>query len=149
MSEVWFYHLQRVSLEAALPGLIERTLQRSWRALVRTTSQERVEFLNGHLWTFSQNSFIPHGSKSDGNAERQPVYLTADQENPNGADVLFLVDGAEESAPEDFARCVLLFDGKNEERVAQARSYWSNLKDTGIAITYWQQQEDGKWVQTA
>ncbi|MGH6882849.1 MAG: DNA polymerase III subunit chi, partial [Hypericibacter sp.] len=89
MTEVRFYHLQRTSLEAALPKLLERTLARGQRALVMAGSNERVEALTAHLWTYDPNSFLPHGSKRDGRPERQPVWLTDQDENPNNATVLF------------------------------------------------------------
>ena len=31
--EVWFYHLEQTGLEQALPELLEKTLQRGWRAI--------------------------------------------------------------------------------------------------------------------
>ncbi len=145
MAEVWFYHLQRAPLDAALPNLVERTLGRGWRAVIRTSSEERLKHLNALLWTFSQNSFIPHGSKADGNADRQPVYLTTEDENPNSANVLFLVDGVEESDPSRFERCIMLFEGENEQRVSQARTYWTALKDKGVDVKYWKQQPNGRW----
>ncbi|HTO82001.1 MAG TPA: DNA polymerase III subunit chi, partial [Methylomirabilota bacterium] len=94
MTEVRFYHLQRTTLEAALPPMLEKTLERGQRAVVVAGSPERVEHLTGHLWTYSERGFLPHGSARDGHADRQPVWLTAEDENPNGAQVLFLADGA-------------------------------------------------------
>ncbi len=44
--EVWFYHLERASLDQVLPELLEKTLARDWRALVRSTARERVEHLD-------------------------------------------------------------------------------------------------------
>ncbi|MGH6618686.1 MAG: DNA polymerase III subunit chi, partial [Alphaproteobacteria bacterium] len=93
MTEIRFYHLQRMPLDRALPMLLERTLERGWRAVVQADSEERVQALNGQLWTYGKDSFLPHGTAREGDAALQPVWLTHRDENPNGANVLFLVDG--------------------------------------------------------
>ena len=151
MSEALFYHLTRRSLGEALPALLNMTLQRGWRAVVRCGSRERVEDLNRLLWTFSDESFLPHGGPGDGAAERQPVYLTAGEETPNAADVLFLVDGAT-AAPEEmarFARACLLFDGRDAEAVAAARGVWKAVTDAGFKAAYWAEGAGGKWEKKA
>ena len=104
MTEIRFYHLQRTPLERALPALLERVLERDWRAVVMAGSAERVEYLNGHLWTYNDRAFLPHGSGADGYPEHQPVWLTHLDENPNRSDVLFLTDGATSSNISMFSR---------------------------------------------
>ena len=95
MTEVLFYHLEHQPLERVLPSLVEKTLERGWRAVVQAGSEERVEALDTLLWTYRDESFLPHGTRRDGNPALQPVYLTTGEDNPNGATVRFLVDGAE------------------------------------------------------
>jgi DNA polymerase-3 subunit chi len=149
MTEVRFYHLQRMPLERALPMLLERTLDRGWRAVVQADSQQRVEALNGQLWTYGKDSFLPHGTEREGDAELQPVWLTHREENPNGANVLFLVDGAESAHLADYELCCDMFDGRDEAAVAQARGRWAECKKTGLHLTYWQQNENGRWEMKA
>ncbi len=154
MTEVWFYHLQREGLETALVPLLEKTLQRGWRAVVRAPSQERVDALDAHLWTYKTDGFLPHGRGADGFAERQPIYLTAGEDVPNGAHALFLVDGA---VPADWAlgdltlyeRIVLIFDGRDSEALAVARKQWTAAKAAGHQVTYWQQSDAGRWEKKA
>ena len=143
MAEVYFYHLERLSLETALPQLLEKCLQRGWRAVVRAGSPERVEALTGHLWDYERESFLPHGSAQDGHPEEQPVWLTHLPENPNGAQVLFLVDGADLEGAEGYARICDLFDGSNTDAVAAARDRWRRAKATGASLKYWQYGEKG------
>jgi DNA polymerase-3 subunit chi len=150
MSETLFYHLERRTLEDILPGLLERTRERDWRAVVRVGSAERMAALDTHLWTFSEQSFLPHGTADAGHATRQPIYLTTEGENPNKAQVLFLVGGATPSdwaSPElvAFARIVLLFDGRDPEALAGARAAWRVAKASGHDVTYWKENSSGKW----
>ena len=145
MSEVRFYHLERQSLNQALPQLVSKALQNGHRIVVKAAN-DQVEHINNHLWTYDPNSFIPHGSAKDGNETDQPVWLTANNENPNAADVLILTQ--ENEAPEidnAFTLICDMIDGKNEDAVAAARTRWKSYKAAGHDVTYWQQSAQGKW----
>ena len=85
MTEVLFYHLQRQPLERVLPALLEKSLERGWRVVVQAASEERVEALDAHLWTFRDDSFLPHGTWREAQAREQPILLTVNDDNPNGA----------------------------------------------------------------
>jgi DNA polymerase-3 subunit chi len=149
MTEVLFYHLEHQPLERVLPALVERTLERGWRAVVQAGSDERVEALDTLLWTYREESFLPHGTKRDGNPAQQPVYLTMLEENPNGATVRFLVDGAEIPDLTAYARIVYLFEGRDTAAVARAREQWKGAKAAGCEVTYWQQSPEGRWEKKA
>jgi len=149
VTEIRFYHLQRITLEAALPRLLEKTLARDWRAVVMARSQDRVEALNALLWTYSREGFLPHGSARDGNAEHQPIWLTEKDENPNGATVLFLTDGATSQNLDAFTLCCELFDGNDADALAAARGRWRAGLETGHQLTYWQQNARGGWEKKA
>jgi len=148
-TEVYFYHLESRTLEQVLPTLLERSLERGWRAAVQASSTERVEALNSLLWTYREESFLPHGTSSDGSPAAQPIYLTAEEDNPNEAAVRFLVDGASLEDAGGYARIVYVFDGHDDGAVAQARAAWTAAKDKGYAVSYWQQDADGRWQKKA
>jgi DNA polymerase-3 subunit chi len=151
--EVWFYHLTHQPLERALPLLLERSAQRGWKAVVQATSDERVQALDDLLWTWSDESFLAHGTRRDDDADMQQVYLTTGAENPNGAVVRFFVESAaiapalEEN--DQYERVILMFDGGDEEELAGARGQWRDLKAQGRALCYWQQNESGGWEKKA
>ena len=149
MTEVFFYHLEHQPLERVLPSLVERTLERGWRAVVQAGSEERVEAIDTLLWTYRDESFLPHGTTRAGSPALQPVYLTSGEENPNGASVRFLVDGAETADLTAYARIVYLFEGRDAAAVARAREQWASAKAAGLSVTYWQQSPDGRWEKRA
>ncbi len=149
MTEVGFYHLQRAGLDQALPRLLEKVVESGLRAIVLAPSEERIDSLNAQLWTYGDRTFLPHGSAADGFAEEQPIFLTTVEENPNGATVLVLVDGADPDFLGDFDRCLDLFDGRDDEAVAAARARWTTRMDAGHEVKYWQQKPQGGWEQKA
>ena len=154
MTEVLFYHLERRTLEDVLPGLVERTLERNWRALIRCESADRAVALDNLLWTYDEQSFLPHAQSGDGDSSRQPVLVSAEEVNANGADVLFIVGGA---APPDwngalvqsFSRIVVLFDNRDPEALAAARRNWPAARAAQHDVTYWKQSAVGKWEKQA
>lgn len=150
MTEILFYQLNGQTLEQILPPLIARSLERGWRVVVQASSEERVEALDAHLWTWRDDSFLPHGTWREAEAAEQPVLLTVSADNRNGAVVRFLVDGA--AVPADAAsyeRLVLLFDGDDPEALETARERWTSAKKDGFEVTYWRTDEDGRWQRQA
>ena len=146
--EVWFYHLERTGLDQALPELLEKTLARGWRAVVRARERERIDHLDGWLWSYRDESFLPHAEADEPNAARQPILLTTGVDNLNSADALFLVDGADPGELAGYTRCVVLFDGRDEAALAVARAQWSAVKAKGLPVSYWKQQAKG-WERQA
>jgi DNA polymerase-3 subunit chi len=149
VTEVLFYHIQNQPLERVLPELLEKCLERKWRAVVQVGSEERRDALDAHLWTYRDDGFLPHGTAKDGHAAAQPVWLTAEDDNPNHADVRFLADGADVANYADYRRVVILFDGSDQEAVEKARTNWTSVKAAGHDATYWQQSERGRWEKKA
>jgi DNA polymerase III subunit chi len=148
--EFWFYHLEKQPLEAALPLLLEKTLERGWRALLRFSTQERLDAMDTALWTYRDESFLPHGTARDGHVPRQPVFLTLDEGNPNGAEVLFLLETAAEAQAERFKRVIRLFgDTGEEEAKTLARAEWKTAKAAGFEVSYWRQIAGGGWKRQA
>lgn len=148
-AEVLFYHLERQPLEKVLPNLLARTLARGWQAVVQAGSEERLDAVDLALWTYSDDSFLPHGQRKAGYAEEQPIFLTTGPETPNKAGVRFLIDGATAATFHGFVRIVYLFDGSDEAALAVARGQWKEAKAAGCAVTYWQQTDEGRWARKA
>lgn len=150
MTEILFYHLKGQRLEQVLPPLLQKSLERGWRVVVQASSEERIEALDAHLWTWRDDAFLPHGTWREPEAGEQPVLLTVHDTNPNQAVVRFLVEGAE--VPTDAAayqRLVLLFDGDDPDAVAAARERWAKANNDGFEVTYWQADENGRWQRQA
>lgn len=146
MTEVLFYHLQNMTLENVLPPLLEKSIERGWRVVVQSTSEERADALDAHLWTYRDDSFLPHATWRAPDVEDQPIVLAIADANPNKANVRFLVDNATLPPNADqYDRLVLVFNGDDDEARAAARSAWTDSKSRGFEVTYWQADERGRW----
>ena len=154
MTEALFYHLERRSLEDVLPGMVEKSLERGWRAVIRTDSAERSDALDTLLWTYNDESFLAHAQSGDGDPARQPVLITVEDENPNAAKIRFCVGGSQPSDWGDaklseLARIVLLFDGRDSAMLGAARTAWKAATAGGHDVTYWKESPSGKFEKQA
>ncbi len=150
MTDILFYHLERQPLERVLPVLLEKTLERGWRALVRTQTAERVQAIDECLWNYAEESFLPHASSGEPDPDIEPILVTCGSDEPNRPNILFLVDGS--PLPDDIApyeRIVLMFDGNDEAALNGARGAWKDLRSRGLEGTYWQQNDGGRWEKKA
>ena len=150
MTEILFYQLKGQTPEQVLPPLLAKSLERGWRVVVQASSDERVEALDAHLWTWRDDAFLPHGTWRDAEAAEHPIVLTVNDENPNRATVRFLVDGAAMATDVSaYDRIVLLFDGDDPDALEMARKRWTDAKGRGAEGTYWQADEHGRWRRQA
>lgn len=145
VTEFGFYHLTTATFDQAAPRLLERIVAGGQRVVVRVGSPERAAHLNALLWTYDPNGFLPHGAAEDGDPAEQPIWLTAEDENPNGAAVLVVTDGIAVESPAGLEKVLDFFDGGDEAAVLAARGRWQTYRAQGHALTYWQQDEAGRW----
>lgn len=149
MTRFDFYHLQKTPLDQALPKLMEKAYATGKRIKILVGNEERVDFINSLLWTYNEESFLPHGTPKDGFVEQQPIFISSDEENENNATILTLIDGARPSALslEQYERVLNIFDGCDEFSLNNARNYWKEIKNSGFELHYWQQREDKSFEQ--
>lgn len=149
MTRFDFYHLQKSPLEQVLPKLCEKAYATGKRLKIIVGNGERIEFINSLLWTYKEESFLPHGSKKDGFAEDQPIFISDSENNENHAQMLILADGARPDIHllQDYERVLNIFDGNDVNALNDARSYWKEIKEFGGELHYWQQEDNGSFTQ--
>ncbi|MEH6632741.1 MAG: DNA polymerase III subunit chi [Halopseudomonas aestusnigri] len=151
MTDVRFYHLTKTPLDEALPKMLEKVLEREQKAVIFSSDERRLEELNQSLWSYRSDSFLPHGTKRDGDINDHPIWLTTKPEDMNFGEVVFVVHGASPGiqANDTTSLCAILFDGNNTSAVQDARGSWKELKAADHELTYWQQSERGAWEKKA
>lgn len=148
MAEYWFYHLEGSTLESVLPDLLQKTLSKGWRAVVKLP-EVRLAEMDQYLWTFKDDSFLPHGRDDEPQADQQPILLTATAQSSEGADCVFLIGGQDMEVVAATERCIIMINGRSEDDVKRARAQWKKLKATGATLSYWQQTDRGGWEKKA
>lgn len=147
-TQYWFYHLEASTLEGVLPGLLEKTLEKGWRALVKLP-EARLGEMDGFLWTFRDDAFLPHGRVDEPQAELQPILLSSTTSSAKGFDAVFLIDGETVADMEGVSRTMVMINGRSQEDVQRERGRWKTLKDAGATLSYYQQDERGRWEKKA
>ncbi len=148
MTEILFYHLESQPLERVIPVLLEKSLERGWNVVVETSSDERAEVLDGLLWTYRDDSFLPHARAGGDTDHLQRILITTRPHNPNKAEVRFFVDRAVPQAADGYQRLVYMFSGHDPDAVTEARAAWKAWRE-GNEVAYWQQEPGGRWVKKA
>ena len=148
MAEVFFYQLGEKPMTQILPDLLKRSLARGARVVLETAVPENVQRLSELLWNHEDVAFLPHGHGDDASA-RQPLWLCSDAGNPNAAAYRFYVDGAMPGVIDGLERAIIIFESNSEEALASARNEWKKRKAEGHAISYFKQDENGKFINLA
>ncbi len=149
MTDIRFYHLQKQDLDAALPAILQKAFQSGKNIVVRMRDDKEIERMNKHLWAFKPEVFLPHGSKKDGKADQQPIWLSANDDTPNDAKILILTQGKTEEDLSPYDMCCEMLDGHDEQAITDARTRWKEYQAAGHDVTYWYQNETGRWEKKA
>ena len=149
MAELWFYHLERASVDQALPELLMKLMAQGGRAVICSSEDSRLNHLDSHLWTFRDDSFLPHGLIEAGQSEDQPILLSPSPQNLNQANMLFCLDGVDPGDVDVWDRVIVMFEASDETSVARARALWAAQKKSEIDISYWRQNDMGRWERKA
>jgi len=148
MTEYWFYHLEASTLKGVLPGLLSKTLQKGWRALVKLPEAQLAD-MDSYLWAYQDDSFLPHGRDDEPQSEQQPIVLSANCETAAGFDAVFLIGGAQIADMADASRAMVMINGRDSHNLGLERARWKTLKEDGVDLTYYQQNERGAWEKKA
>src|SRR5690606_12200344 len=101
----------------------------------QASSEEQADALDAHLWTYREDSFLPHATWRVADANDHPIILAVAESNPNQAQIRFLIDSASLPADsEQYERVVLMFNGNDDEAVAGARGAWKEGKAKGFEV---------------
>ena len=149
MTEVWFYHLEKQPLDHVLPRIVSKAIERGLPLVIETTSQEQVTKISDMLWAAEDVAFLPHAFEGDGHGELQPVWLTTSADNPNESKMRIYTHGAIPVDISTLSRAMLMFDGNDPQALDAARAEWKRHKTDGHQVSYWRQDESGKWQNQA
>ncbi len=138
MTRIDFYVLARSARGDRL-GLTCRIAERAFgdgrRLLIHCPDQPLARQLDQRLWTYRDDSFLPHGLVGETNPALTPILISADGE-PAGEDQVLINLGAE--VPEFFGRFERLCEPLDQDPVVlqSGRARWKYYQDCGYDLKH-------------
>jgi DNA polymerase III subunit chi len=143
-TDIWFYHLERTGIAEALEPILEKSLERGWRARIQCDDEARLSALDDDLWTRRAGAFLAHQREERPRAERQPILLAKGGGNQNNARVLFLLTGDDVPDFNAWERICVVFDATDQQSLGWARGLWKAWSKDH-PCSYWKQKPEGGW----
>jgi DNA polymerase III subunit chi len=142
---VRFYQLGLSSLEAAVTGILSKAYQKGVKTTLLTPGPDPSRYWDSLLWRNPVDSFLPHGIGSGPDPEKQPILITEQPDDTNGATLIVLVTPRIVESPKQYDMVIDFVDGSSPKALADSRNRYKQYRDQGCKLEYWIQNPDKKW----
>lgn len=133
MTEINLYKVSDIN--KVLPKLIEGIIAQGKKIYLYCNNLHQEEEIDYLLWSYSQLSFIPHGTTNDPYPNEQKVLIGQDLNYDSNAEILLCVGETNNlELPIDRYEKILLFN-----------SHLSNISNHAI-VNIVEQDQSGKWI---
>ena len=128
---------------------MEKSLEKGNKSLLLFKDKEKCLSINEQLWTYKQNSFLPHISEDDQIYDNIdiPVYLSTKNENPFKAELLFSIDGFLPDNIDHFERVIIIIDVNDELLNEKYKNYYLDINKNFEDIVFYKSDDNGKWIE--
>ena len=149
MTQIIFYSTAPLQVEKTLFALLEKSLEKGNKSLLLFKDKEKCLSINEQLWTYKQNSFLPHISEDDQIYDNidVPVYLSTKNENPFKAELLFSIDGFLPDNIDHFERVIIIIDVNDELLNEKYKKYYLDINKNFEDIVFYKSDDNGKWIE--
>ncbi len=149
MTQIIFYSTAPFQVEKTLFTLLEKSLEKGNKSLLLFKDKEKCLSINEQLWTYKQNSFLPHISEDDQIYDNIdiPVYLSTKNENPFKAELLFSIDGFLPDNIDHFERVIIIIDVNDELLNEKYKNYYLDINKNFEDIVFYKSDDNGKWIE--
>ena len=116
-----FYVLQEQSLGGRFKlacRIVEKAYRLGHQVYVRTHNSDDTNVLDDLLWTFSQNSFVPHQLSTEIDSRESPVVIGEHPPAADGADVVISVADDPVSDFTEYPRIVEIVGYEDDEKTS-------------------------------
>jgi DNA polymerase-3 subunit chi len=150
MTHIGFYQLGEANVNDVVTMLIQKARGANKKMLIYCPNPA-ASAIDDALWSHDPDSWLPHGLDAAPGAELASVWVCSDMSsNPIEADCVMLLHGAVPQSWDGFGRAFVVFDGKSDSQLQQARSQWQRWKPwPDKELAYFAQSTDGRWEKKA
>ena len=149
MTQIIFYSTAPLQVEKTLFALLEKSIEKGNKSLLLFKDKEKCSLINEQLWTYKQNSFLPHISEDEKIYDDidVPVYLSTKNENPFKAELLFSIDGFLPDNIDHFERVIIIIDINDELLNEKYKNYYLDINKNFEDIVFYKSDDNGKWIE--
>lgn len=130
--KVTFYDIPHEQAFALAAKLAQAAWDKGKRLIVRCEDTHQAKALDDHLWTYRDESFVPH-EVSDGalHDTRARIVLTTGDVAPIEPDILLQLAPAERAFAERFGHVIDLVDHRDDARLTASRQRYKAWTEAG------------------
>ena len=134
MTRIDFYQLDpgRHRYDQVVCRLCQKAYDNQKLTLLLTQDAQQSQLLDNKLWTFVDDSFVPHDSEESTDFVT-PILI---HDNPDPAGERQLLINLSASVPTYFAQFERVIELVTEENKAQARTHYSYYKERGYPLNH-------------
>lgn len=136
-----FYKIQENNFLKTICQLIEKGYEGNYKIVVKANNHIEENEINRNLWTYSQKTFIPHGSSKDPLPEVHPIYITCNDENPNNANLKIFINNFD-IVEQKFEKLLYIFN-ENDINLGESKALYNKYIDKGFKVSYHIQENKG------
>ena len=134
-AEIVFIVLNSAVKSRIVCDLAEKCYLNKQRIVIYTKSEEECEIIDSLLWTWKQQSFVPHKyldrlSKS----QNEPIVLTTNIESAAGYDTVLLVDPLPMEIISQFSKVIDFAEKYDSQGIELSRKRYKLYKDQNYNI---------------
>ena len=152
MKEFFFYNITARDAFKDSAILIEKLFKQRIKVLILCADDEVTSFFDDFLWSFKEESFMPHKVLDRDASQLETIIISKKQLTMEDFKTLIVLKGSIVNTDycNRFEKTYYFFDDNNDDEKKLARNLWREAVKLGTRCKYWK-VEKNKWnlVRTA
>ena len=146
MKEIFFYNITSRDFFKDSAILIEKLFKQGIKVLILCPDDEVTSFFDDFLWSFKEESFIPHTVLDRDSSQLETIIISKKQLSMESFKTLIVLKGSIVNTDycNRFEKTYYFFDDNNDDEKKLARTLWRQSVKLGTKCKYWK-VEKNKW----
>ena len=146
MREIFFYNIESRDFLKDIALLTEKLFKEGIKVLIICPDDDVASIFDNFLWSFREESFIPHIVLERDSVQLETVIISKEQLDIVSFKALIVFKGSTVATDycNKFEKTYYFFDDKNDNEKNLARTAWRESIKLGAKCKYWK-FEKNKW----